>query len=158
MYNTINNQIIIYDNVQCKLLFYDINSKFIKGIEQFNDNCVIRDLINLPTGDFLCYREDNASNEKYHSGLWRVNQQGEFIESYFEYNVILPLIYNVDNSSFQILSNNKILIIDGVHGDLYLYDNNTVKRIVNYNIKDDKYERNIGKKITDDNNAKCEVS
>lgn len=158
LYDAINKQIIIYDNIQYKLLYYDVKGEFIRDIRQFNDNCIIRDLINLPNGDFLCYREDNASNEKYHSGLWRVNSLGEFVESYFEYNVILPLIYNDGNSSFQILSDNKILLIDGVHGDLYQYDNNTVNRIVNYNIIDDKYKRNIGKKITDDNNAKCEVS
>lgn len=151
-------QIIVYDSEQYKVLFYDLEGNYLRKITKFSDGNIVRDLINLPNGDFLCYRGDNIVDEyKNYTGLWRVDVRGKFKESYLEYKVALPKIYNAYHSVFQSISTEGVLIIDILHSDLYVYDKNKVEKVINYDIKNNILEQSVGKKSFDRYNAKCNV-
>lgn len=58
LYDSIRQQIAIYDGPMRKLLFYRLDGTLIREIPDFCEQTVIRDLINLPDGRFLCYTDD----------------------------------------------------------------------------------------------------
>ena len=153
LFDETKKQIIIYDPIQNKVLYYSMTGELIRTIKDFSNNDVIRDIINLPNGHFLCHTE-MLSDKSLNRGLWEVDEQGKFVKSYFEYNNILPLLMTSENSAFQIMSDNKILIKDMIHSDLYQYNKGVVERVVNYNFTDNIIPKHIGVSMVDNYNPK----
>ena len=152
MFDEQKQQLIVYDNRVNKMLFYDLSGNLIREIPKFCEGTLIRDIVNLNNGNFLCYEYDGVGNkrvdEKY-IGLWEVDADGKFIRSYFTYNVILPIIFSATSSFLQRLQDGAVSIRDNVHQDIYHYKNGALEKYISYNIKGDKLLKYIGK-TTDD--------
>ena len=137
-------QLIIYDILAKKILFYDLDGNFLKQISNFSENTVIRDIINLPNGNFLCYTFDLVGEaEKKYTGLWEVDTHGKFLHNYFTYNVKLPVTFG-EPPHFQQLSKGVISLRDNTHNDIYHYHNGAVELYISYNIKDNMLPDMIG--------------
>lgn len=137
-------QLIIYDTQSKKMLFYDLSGNFLREISKFCDGTIIRDIINLPNGNFLCYTFDCVGDvdEKY-TGLWEVDANGNFLKNYFTYNIILPVLHYLP-SHFQYLPNGAILLRDNTHNDIFHYRNGTVERYISYSINGNRLPEMVG--------------
>ena len=137
LYDNINKNIIIYGGK--KMLYYTLEGKLIREISRFNNNAIIRDLVNLPNGNFLCYTYDLRQKDvgKNASGLWKVDSEGNFIHSFFTIKELYPIIYNQDNSCLQLLPGNRIMIRDAQFNEIYYLDNDSLKRIITHKIRND---------------------
>jgi hypothetical protein len=124
MVDLVNNQIIVYDVLSQKVIYYDREMKFVREIDDFSNNAIIRDIINLPDGGFLCYAFDRSVEEVgvEGSGLWRVDSNGEFQESYFIQEEIYKWGYSSSQySNFQRVSDEVISLKDPHTNDIYHY-------------------------------------
>ena len=76
-----NDIIIVHDLDFRALLYYDFQGNHISTTRDFCDGMVARDIINLPSGDFLCYRQDKLGGErKWQAGIWKAKKDGSFDE------------------------------------------------------------------------------
>ncbi|MCL2738371.1 MAG: 6-bladed beta-propeller [Bacteroidales bacterium] len=138
MFDERKQQLIIYDILAKKILFYDLFGNFVKEIPEFSENVIIRDIINLPNGHFLCYTPDLVGKvDAKYTGLWEVDADGRFLRNYFTYNIILPVAFKFE-SNFQQLQNKTISLVDQIHNDIYHYHNGVVEKYISYNIKGNK--------------------
>ena len=145
-------QLIIYDIITKKMLFYDLSGNFIKEILNFSEGTIVRNVINLPDGHFLCYTFDCVGSvEAKYTGLWEVDANGEFLNNYFTYDFILPALHG-NSSHLQLLSNEVIGLRDQIHSDIYHYHNKAVEKYISYDIKGSKLSQTIGTTFTDNHN------
>ena len=144
MFDEQKQHLIVHDNHLRKMLFYDMSGNLIREIPNFCEGTILRDVINLNNGNFLCYEFDGIEivNEKY-VGLWEVDADGKFIRSYFTYNVILPKFYGT-KAYLQRLKDETISIRDNYHQDIYHYKNEAVEKYISYKIEGNKLPRYIG--------------
>jgi hypothetical protein len=136
-----------------KILFYNLNGEFIREIPHFYNNAIIRDLVNLPNGNFLCYTFDLTTTDvgEGGSGLWEVDASGNFIRSFFNYEELYPIRYNFDNSCFVLLPDGKISLMDQVYDDIYHYENGQLQKYISYDVKNNKRYESKGKTYTQEN-------
>jgi hypothetical protein len=136
LFDCVSKSIIIYNNKLRKMLFFTLDGEFIKEIKRFNENNLIRDMINLPNGNFLCYTYDLTSKQvgKKASGLWEVDSLGNFVRSFFTLEDLYPVIYNSYNSQFTLLPNGKISVKDAVWSNIYHFGDDTLKKYISYEI------------------------
>ncbi|MDR0955218.1 MAG: 6-bladed beta-propeller [Rikenellaceae bacterium] len=78
-----DDNLIVYDAELRAMLYYDSEGKFLSITEDFCDGMLARDIINLPSGDFLCYRQDDLNREpeskrEFRAGLWVAKKDGAF--------------------------------------------------------------------------------
>ena len=138
MFDEQKQQFMIFDIFARKMLFYDIHGNLIRGISEFSEKAVIRDIINLPDGNFLCYTYDGVGEvEEKYTGLWEVDADGKFLRNYFTYNVKIPVMHG-GSPCFRQLPNGVVSLKDQIHNDIYHYNNGRVEKIISYNIKDSK--------------------
>jgi hypothetical protein len=138
LFDCASRSIIIYDGALFKMLFYTLDGKFIKEISKFNDNALIRDMINLPNGNFLCYTYDLTPKDvgEKASGLWEVDSSGNFVRSFFTIEELYPVLYNTSNSQFTLLPGGTISIKDAVWSHIYHFDDgDSLKKYISYEIK-----------------------
>ena len=150
MFDEQKQQLIVYDNHVNKMLFYDFSGNLIREIFKFCEGTILRDIINLDNGNFLCYEFDGIGNERIdekYIGLWEVDADGKFIRSYFTYNVKLPTTFG--STYLQRLHDGTISITDNYHQDIYHYKNEALEKYISYNIKGNKLPRYIGKTSRD---------
>ena len=143
-------QLIIYDIQARKMLFYDLDGNFLRQISNFCEGALIRSIINLPNGHFLCYTYNliGQVDQKY-IGLWEVDHDGKFLRNHFTYKVILPVVHG-GSLNFQQLQNGTISIKDQIHNDIYHYHNGIVERFITYNIKENRLPDMIDVEVYED--------
>ena len=91
MIDTISKQILIFDHHNKRMNYYDYHGVFLRSINEFSQSAVIRDIINKPNGNFVCYNYDYY-DDKYISGLWEVDSNGNIIKYYKEIQSQYPTI------------------------------------------------------------------
>jgi len=147
MFDEQKQELIIYDISSKSVLFYDMYGNFARKISEFSENTVIRDIINLPNGHFLCYRYDGVggSADKKYIGLWEVDGNGKFVRNLFTYHVNFPVVYGTSAHLRQI-SKETISLRDHIHDDIYHinYQNGIVEKFISYNKKGNKLSQLIG--------------
>jgi hypothetical protein len=136
MFDEINKRIIVYDVVSKKLIYYDESGALVKEINNFSQNAVIRSIINLPDGGFLCYTFDltPVEGKVTGSGLWKVNSEGELIESYFTQSLDYDWGFSYQYSNLQLVDNGIFSIQNPNTNDIYHYDSGkgSVEGYINY--------------------------
>lgn len=138
-YNEVDNILIIYDNISKKLIHYDLNGTVLKVINNFCDNAIIFDIINLPNNNYLCYMPYitiKDVGEKY-SGLWEVDADGRYVKNYFTYNENYPCVLNTLNSYFCKVGDD-VYLTDTKFNNLYHYTKNQLNTHIKYNIIDNR--------------------
>ena len=92
-----SRQIMVFDAAGRKMIHYDFYGNFIREVTNFAEGTVIRDIINLPNGHFLCYNFDQYPNHRF-SGLWEVDSYGVYVRTHLPPNTGYPFIENRYNS------------------------------------------------------------
>jgi hypothetical protein len=149
LYDPNKKNIIVYDGQAFKMLFYTLKGDLIREINNFSNNTVIRDIINLPNGNFLCYTFDYTSQQvgKEASGLWEVDSLGKYIRSFFSYETLYPAIMNYANSCFTRLPEGVISFKDALSNDLYYFEKGNLKKDISYILKNYNREEFIGESL-----------
>ncbi len=131
-----NDIIIVHDLELGAMLYYDFQGNLTSRISQFCDRMVARDIINLPTGDFLCYRQDALGEEdKYQAGIWRAKKDGSFDQfiytiDYDYKSTFVQYAYHLSE-----LPDNKVSFVDqNQTAVFYVDDNNIVHKRVQFNL------------------------
>lgn len=145
LYDSVRQQIMVFDGMMRKLIFYRPDGTLIREIPDFSERAVIRDLINLPDGSFLCYTPDvvvgQKGYEERHVGLWKVDSMGHFVRNFLQYQTVYPVVFSRYASYLTKLTDSKIGLTDGVTGDIYHFEHDSLTKYIAYNI--------AGPKITD---------
>ena len=149
LYDSVNKNIIIRAAPR-KIQYYTLDGTLIREIPRFSENAIIRDIINLPNGNFLCYTHDLSPEDvgDKASGLWEVDFEGNFVRSIFTSHKF-PVFLNLDNSKFQLLPDNKIKLTDAVTNDIYYLEDDTLRKVISHEIKNDISPSLIGLTTTD---------
>lgn len=125
MVNTENKELVVYDTRSRKLIFYDYEGNCLREIHQFSEGAILRDIINLPNGHFLCYRGD-YSNGRMFDGLWETDSNGVVINHLMKQSRQYP-IHSNGNNLFQksetvyglMSQENEVYYYDYVSGDFH---------------------------------------
>lgn len=125
-----NESIIVYDINQRKLIYYDYDGNFISSIENFSDRHLVRDIINLSTGEFLCYRQDYSAEAL--SGLWKVDKGGKFDSYIYQITETYPLVMSENRYALYRLPDNKVGFVDQNQADIYYTDGDSLYMRVRY--------------------------
>jgi hypothetical protein len=151
LFDTVHKNIMVYGGR--KMLFYNMDGEFIREIPHFNNSAIIRDVVNLPNGNFLCYTYDLTPEKVGYeaSGLWEVDALGNFIRSFFTYEKLYPVRYNYDNSYFVLLPDEKISLMDQVNDNIYHYENGNLQKYISYDVKHNKRYELEGQTYTEEN-------
>lgn len=138
MFDEKEKQIIMFEYKNHRLIYYDLNGNYIREISDFSGRDNIRDIINLPNGNFLCYhfdiKEDDAKKRNTNSGLWEVDSLGHFVRSYKTYPNMYPFVLNLGNGYFNRLSDDRIAIRDGYFNDIFILENDNLTKYISYDI------------------------
>ena len=113
----LKKQLIIYDADSKKLLYYTLNGKYIKEINKFGQNVIIRDIINLPDGNFLCYTPDYTKNIEY-QGIFKLDSLGNPDKVYFN-SEKYPILLKATESYFNKLSDGTVTIDAGDYNKIF---------------------------------------
>lgn len=151
MVDSDNQQIIIYDDSSKKMIFYNITGEFIREINQFCEGTVIRDIINLPNGNFLCYCHDYSDGFKY-SGLWEVDSAGSFLKTYLNKMDGYPFMLNEDYSYLYPISKGVGLCCGDVD-EIYHYQQDSLYKFLSYKIENGTSVEGVKNKKSDKKNT-----
>ena len=119
-----NNRLMIYDVVSLKMIYYSLEGQLIKVIPQFSDGFVVRDVINLPDGRFLCYKSDIEG--KYPDGVWEVDSLGKIGKYYFKQDKQYPH-YNQSNYFYKLEGGN-VGLWRADYNDIYHFSDTTAHK------------------------------
>ena len=133
MIDTDSQRIMIFDKESRKLIFYNLDGTFIKEITQFGGGAIIRDIINLPDGNFLLYNYDQILTH-IHSGLWKVDPSGIYIRTLLPPNTGYPFIANLHQSYFYRL-NDGVGLNAGDVNVIYHFRQDTLVAFLSYTIR-----------------------
>ena len=138
-YDNARQILSVYDGTSMKLLLYNLNGDLIQETPIITSNgAPIRQIINLPNGNYLCYSEMLSEKVGDYSGLWEMGSQGNFIRNLFRYDIeATPVFFSPQYSSLQHLSDGTITIKDIMHHDIYHYNNGSLQRYISYESKYD---------------------
>ena len=142
MYDFDKNQIIVYDGTSKKIFFYNMYGDLIKEINQFSEGNPIRDVINLPNGNFLCYCHDYSDGFTY-SGLWEVDSTGSFLKTHLDKKEGYPFFLNEDQAYLYPISDRVIGLCCGDADEIYHYQQDSLYKYLSYNIKNGTSIENI---------------
>ncbi len=121
MIDELNKTVIVYDITQRKLISYDYNGNFKSSIEDFSDRHLARDIINLNTGGYICYRQDYSTEAL--SGVWKVDKNGKFDGYIYQITESYPLVMSDSRYALYRLPDNKIGLFHQHQADIYhIYD------------------------------------
>jgi hypothetical protein len=160
LFDPTNKLIIIHNNGLRKLLFFTLDGELIKEIHRFNDNALIRKMINLPNGNFLCYTYDLTSKQvgEKASGLWEVDASGNFVRSFFTLEDLYPVVYNYDNSPFTLLPDGKISVMDAIWGNIYHFESDSLRKYISYEVKGNSLKSLKGNSYSKEQYTSCSTS
>ncbi|WP_455498294.1 6-bladed beta-propeller [Coprobacter sp.] len=123
-------QLIIYDADSRKLLYYTLNGKYIKEINKFGQNVIIRDIINLPDGNFLCYTPDYTKNIEY-QGIFKLDSLGNPDKIYFN-SEKYPILLKATETYFNKLSDGTVTIDAGDYNKIFHFKDDSLKCFISY--------------------------
>ncbi len=152
LYDPAQKNVMVYDGMSHKILFYDLNGAFIRSIDDFSNKALIRKVINLPDGNFLCYTFDYPESKtgENGSGLWMVDQKGNFVRSFFTYKDQYPAVFTFENSNLNIIEGG-IGISDAIFCDLYHFEKDSLFKYISYDIRNSNLEALKGVEYSPDN-------
>ncbi|MDH8701881.1 hypothetical protein M2138_001232 [Dysgonomonadaceae bacterium PH5-43] len=131
-----NDEIIILDMNLRALLRYDYQGNQISKISNFDDDMVPRDIIKLPSGDFLCYRQDRLGDEeKWQAGVWKVKKDGSLDKFIYtlDFDTNSSFVQSVYHLSY--LHDGKISFVDQNKTAVFSIDeNDIVSKIVEFKV------------------------
>ena len=122
-----NDMLIVLDMDLRAMLYYDFQGNLISRIDRFCDGTVIRDIINLSSGDFLCYRQDGLGSElEWQAGVWKVKKDGSFDK--FIYTVDFDYESTFVQYPYHLseLPDNKVSFVDQNQTAVFYVDDNDV--------------------------------
>jgi hypothetical protein len=129
-----NKQILIYDVTMRKMIYYTLDGKFIKDINKFGDNAVIRDLILLSDGYFLCYTPDYSEGIEYCGGVWKVSPSGKPENFLWQPTIRYPIFFHFDMNYFYELPNNEVGLWCPDVNDIFRFSSNSVSKYLSMKI------------------------
>jgi hypothetical protein len=129
-----NKQILIYDVTTRKMIFYTLDGKFIKNINGFSSNAVIRDLILLPDGYFLCYTPDYQEGVEYCNGVWRVSPAGKPENFLLKPSIHYPINFHFHINYFYELPDNEVGLWCPDVNDIFRLSNNSVYKYLSMEV------------------------
>jgi hypothetical protein len=118
-------QLLIYDGTLCKMLYYTLDCKHIKDIYHFCNNDIIRDVILLPDGSFLCYTPGYRGG-KYKRGIWKVDSTGKFDKLLWESTIQYPFAFHENMSYFYELKDNETGLWCADYNDIFHFSNDSL--------------------------------
>ena len=135
MFDPKTNQIIIFSLNDSKLLVYDLDGKFVRGISDFPDGRFVQNVKNLPNGNFLCYNGfHNSDGNVDRIGLWEADSGGKFIKWLLKPQVVHPVIGNDVSTNLHYRNGNEIGFWDVFSDDDFHYVDDTLRRIRTYDL------------------------
>lgn len=126
-------QLIVYDIMSCRLVYYTISGEFVKVAHLRDDiKASFNEIINLPNGNFLIYRFTHTSkNSTSLNTLREVTPSGEVVATHWQDDTVQP---NVGGSDMEYAPNGKVAITSKeVIGQLEFGDK--VDTIVMYDVQ-----------------------
>ena len=126
--------VFVYDSEARKLISYDFYGRHLRTINDFSGGSLVRDIINLPSGAFLCYKQDGGDG--YLAGLWKVDQNGVFEEYLWEMEDVYPLIFTSLWYNLYRLPDNKVGFIDQNLANIYSIENDVIYKRVEFEMPD----------------------
>ena len=126
-------QLIVYDELGGKLLYYTISGEFVKVAHLRDDiKASFNEIINLPNGNFLIYRFiHNSKNSTSLNTLREITPSGEVVATHWQDDTVQP---NVGGSDMEYAPNGKVAITSKeVIGQLEFGDK--VDTIVMYDVQ-----------------------
>jgi hypothetical protein len=125
-------QILIYDGVLYKMLYYTLDCKYIKEIHHFSDNAIIRDVIQLSDGSFLCYTPDYRKG--YKRGIWKVDSTGKLDKFLWETTTQYPFAFHENMSYFYTLKDNKTGLWCADYNDILHFSHDSLYKYLSMKI------------------------
>ena len=133
MLNPDNRQIMVFDGASNKLIYYDLYGNFIREVTNFSESAVVRDIINLPNGNFLLYNFDQNLDHQF-SGLWETDSDGVYVRTHLPPNTGYPFRLNLNNSYLDHLSDGVVLAAGDVDV-IYHFRQDTLTAFLSYTIR-----------------------
>lgn len=142
LYDADSRTIIIYDGEARKMLFYSLSGEFIREITNFSERTVVRDVINLPDGRFLCYTSDYFTNDPRvdprFAGLWITDSEGRYLKTLLTYDTPYPTTSRYYDSYMCRDGDQNIILSDRISNDLYCFNasqDDKLSKYITYDIK-----------------------
>lgn len=131
-----NNKVIIVHDLDSKAtLYYDFNGKPISKTSNFCNGMVARDIINLPSGDFLCYRQDKLGEElEWQAGVWKAKKDGTFDKFIYTHNFDYESCFVQYTYHLSQLPNGKISFVDQNQTAVFYIDGDVVYKRVQFKL------------------------
>jgi hypothetical protein len=126
-------QILIYDVASRKMLYYTLDGKHIKDVHRFSNNDIIRDVIQLPDGNFLCYAPGYRGG-KYKHGIWKVDSTGKFDRFLWESTIQYPFAIHEHKSYFYELKDNETGLWCADYNDIFHFSNDSLYKYLSMKI------------------------
>ena len=102
-------QLIVYDIMSCRLVYYTMSGEFVKVAHLRDDiKASFNEIINLPNGNFLIYRFTHTSkNSTSLNTLREITPSGEVVATHWQDDTVQP---NVGGSDMEYAPNGKVAI------------------------------------------------
>lgn len=125
-------QLIVYDIMSCRLVYYTMSGEFVKAESLKDIEGSFDEIINLPNGNFLIYRYAHTSkNSTSLNTLREITPSGEVVATHWQDDTVQP---NVGGSDMEYAPNGKVAIASKeVIGQLEFGDK--VDTIVMYDVQ-----------------------
>jgi len=125
--------VTVYDIEGRKLLVYDFQGNCVRSVSNFCQGEVIRNIINLPSGGYLCYRQDYLRSA-VKAGLWSVDAQGEMVHQLLVVDSTRTTAFTQAPFSLYPLSGGRMGLADVVSSDVYVYDSEGLHKTISYQL------------------------
>lgn len=101
-------QLIVYDVMGCKLLYYTMSGEFVKAESLKDIGGSFNNIINLPNGNFLIYRYvHHSKNSTSLSTLREITPSGKVVATHWQDDAIQP---NIGGDDMEYAPNGKVAI------------------------------------------------
>ena len=101
-------QLIVYDIMSCRLVYYTMSGEFVKAESLKDIEGSFDEIINLPNGNFLIYRYAHTSkNSTSLNTLREITPSGEVVATHWQDDTVQP---NVGGSDMEYAPNGKVAI------------------------------------------------
>jgi hypothetical protein len=133
--------VFVYDIDTRSLLSYDFSGKHLRTIPNFSGGDIARDIIHLPSGGFLCYKQDieykdKDKKESYLTGLWKVDENGAFEKYIWEEKEEYPEIFSTIWYNLYRLPGNRIGFVNQHRAGIYYIEDDVVYKRVEFEMPD----------------------
>jgi hypothetical protein len=133
MFDEVGRRIIILDGYADRLLYYDMEGRFVKDVPEFATGYIPRDIVNLSDGNFLCYRPDHDEVPgATPGGIWEVDSTGAFKRWVRKDDMIHPVTFAGDMNYFYPLPDGRIGFQGVETESCYYYDGNDMVEYCRY--------------------------